>query len=117
MAAVEQILQPSQNELFFSRVPIFVEGSEDIAFIATYLKLIQKWEEFRKYGCHFVNCEGKNRMSRPLAIAQGLNIPYFAIFEEYKNGQTLAHQSSTFKGRAIREFLTRLLTKNSLLNS
>lgn len=81
MAAVEQIMQPSQNELFFSRVPILVEGTEDVAFIATYLRLMQKWGDFRKYGCHFVICEGKSRMSRPLAIAQGLNIPFFIVFD------------------------------------
>jgi len=81
MAAVEQIMQPSQNELFFSRIPILVEGTEDVAFIATYLRLMQKWDDFRKYGCHFVICEGKSRMSRPLAIAQGLNIPFFIVFD------------------------------------
>lgn len=81
MAAVEQIMQPSQNELFFSRIPILVEGTEDVAPLATYLRLMQIWDEFRKYGCHFVVCEGKGRMSRPLAIAKGLNIPFFAIFD------------------------------------
>lgn len=46
MAAVEQIMQPSQNELFFSSVPVLVEGTEDIAIIATYLRLSEKWNEF-----------------------------------------------------------------------
>lgn len=81
MAAVEQIMQPSKNELFFSRVPILVEGTEDVALIATYLRLTQKWDEFRRYGSHFVICEGKNQMSRPLAIALGLCIPFVALFD------------------------------------
>lgn len=81
MAAIEQIMQPSKNELFFSRVPILVEGTEDVALLATYLRLIKKWNEFRRHGCHFVICEGKSQMSRPLAIALGLSIPFYAIFD------------------------------------
>ena len=81
MAAVEQIMQPSQNELFFSHIPILVEGTEDVAIIATYLGLMEKWDDFRKLGCHFVVCEGKTSMSRPLAITKGLNIPTFIIFD------------------------------------
>lgn len=81
MAAVEQIMQPSQNELFFSRIPILVEGTEDVAIIATYLRLMEKWDDFRKLGCHFIVCEGKTSMSRPLAIAKGLDVPAFIIFD------------------------------------
>jgi energy-coupling factor transporter ATP-binding protein EcfA2 len=81
MAKVEQVMQPSQNELFFARVPVLVEGLEDIAYIATHLKLAKRWPEFRRTGCHFVVCEGKGQMSRPLAIAVGLNIPAFVVFD------------------------------------
>jgi len=81
MAAVEQILQPSQNEMFFTKVPVLVEGVEDVAYIATYLQLKGKWSEFRKYGCHFIVANGKGPMSRPLAIAKGLNIPVFTVFD------------------------------------
>lgn len=81
MAAVEQIMQPSQNELFFSHIPILVEGTEDVAIIATYLRLMEKWDDFRKWGCHFIVCEGKTSMSRPLAITKGLDIPTFIIFD------------------------------------
>ena len=85
MAAVEQIMQPSKNDLFFSRVPILVEGTEDVALIATNLRLMQKWDDFRRYGCHLIICEGKSQMSRPLAIASGLNIPFFSIFDGDSN--------------------------------
>ncbi|WAC07860.1 MAG: AAA family ATPase [Thermodesulfobacteriota bacterium] len=81
MAAVEQIMQPSQNELFFSQIPVLVEGPEDIAFITTHLHLSGKWSEFRRCGCHFVVCGGKTNLSRPLAIAKGLGIPAYVIFD------------------------------------
>lgn len=81
MATIEQIMHPALCELYFTNVPILVEGVEDIAFIATYLHLTNRWTEFRKYGCHFITTGGKNPMSRPLAIAKGLNIPTFAIFD------------------------------------
>lgn len=81
MATVEQILQPSQNEMFFTKVPVLVEGVEDVAFIATYLQLKDKWTIFRKYGCHFIVANGKGPMSRPLAIGKGLNIPIFTVFD------------------------------------
>lgn len=79
MAAVAQVMQPSQSELYFSKLPILVEGTEDIAFVSTHLKLSGRWNEFRKLGCHFVVCGGKNPMSRPLAIAIGLNLPCFVL--------------------------------------
>jgi hypothetical protein len=87
MAVVEQIMQPSQNELFFSRVPILVEGVEDIAYVSTYLQMLGKWTEFRRYGCHFIVCGGKGQMSRPLAIAIGLGIPAFVIFDGDTNAK------------------------------
>lgn len=79
MAAVTQIMQPSQSELYFSKLPILVEGTEDIAFVSTHLKLSGRWNDFRKFGGHFVVCGGKGPMSRPLAIAIGLGIPCFVL--------------------------------------
>jgi predicted ATP-dependent endonuclease of OLD family len=81
MAQVEQIMQPSQNELFFARVPILVEGPEDVAFISSHLHLFGHWEDFRRHGCHFIVCGGKNAMSRPLAIALGLGLEPFVVFD------------------------------------
>jgi predicted ATP-dependent endonuclease of OLD family len=81
MAAVEQIMQPSQNELFFSQVPILVEGTEDIAFLSTHMHLSGKWSEFRRCGCHFIVCGGKTNLSRPLAISMGLGIPAYVVFD------------------------------------
>lgn len=81
MAAIEQIMQPSQNELFFASVVILVEGHEDVAFISTHLQLTGKWNEFRRHGCHFVVAVGKQNLSRPLAISNALGIPVFVIFD------------------------------------
>ena len=81
MARVGQIMQPSQRELFFTRVAVLVEGIEDVAFIATHLQLAEKWEAFREYGCHFVVCNGKSSLSRPLAIACELGIRHFVVFD------------------------------------
>jgi len=74
-------MQPSQNELYFAGVAILVEGLEDVAFISTHLHLIQRWNEFRRHGCHFVLAAGKGPLSRPLAIALGLKIPVFVVFD------------------------------------
>jgi putative ATP-dependent endonuclease of the OLD family len=81
MAKIEQIMQPSQKELFFTRVAILVEGLEDIGFIATQLVLDDRWHEFRRLGCHFVVTGGKTNMSRPLAIASNLCIRTYAVFD------------------------------------
>ena len=80
LAAVEQRMA-SLNELFFSRIPILVEGPEDIAFFATWLNVSGVWEQFGAAGCHFINCNGKTSMSRPLAIAKELHIPCFIVFD------------------------------------
>jgi putative ATP-dependent endonuclease of OLD family len=81
MAAVEQIMQPSQAELFFCKAAVLVEGPEDVAFLTVFLKRGDGWREFRRLGCHFVVCDGKTNMSRPLVIAHGLGLPSFAVFD------------------------------------
>ena len=81
MAAIEQIMQPSQNELFFASVVVLVEGIEDVAYISTHLNLTGRWDEFRRHGCHFVIASGKQNLSRLLAAAQGLGIPVFVVFD------------------------------------
>jgi len=85
VAAIEQIMKPSMKELFFTPNAILVEGTEDIAFISTYFKLLDCWSEFRRYGCHFIFTEGKTNMSRPLAIANAFRIPAFVVFDGDRN--------------------------------
>jgi predicted ATP-dependent endonuclease of OLD family len=81
MARIAQIMQPSQNELYFTRIAILVEGIEDIAFISTHLQLSGKWPQFREFGCHFVVGDGKTSLSRALAICKELHIPAFVVFD------------------------------------
>jgi len=81
MATVQQIMQPSLNELYFSGLAILVEGVEDVAFISTYIELSGRMLEFKRRGGHFIVCGGKTSISRPLAIAKELSIPYFVIFD------------------------------------
>lgn len=81
MAAMEQIMQPSQNELFFTKVAVLVEGLEDVAYLTAELLKEDLWKKFRKLGCHFVIGAGKSKMSRPLAIAKKLEIPIFLMFD------------------------------------
>lgn len=81
MASIEQIMQPSQKELYFSRIAVLVEGPEDIGFLVTHMVVHGMWNDFRKFGCHFVVTNGKNAMSRPLAIAQELCIRVFAVID------------------------------------
>lgn len=85
MAKLEQILQPSQSELFFCAFPVLVEGVEDVAYISTYLQLLGLMPQFRRMGGHFVVCAGKTNISRPLAIALDLGVPHFVVFDADSN--------------------------------
>lgn len=81
LATMEQILRPSMAELFFSGIPVLVEGIEDVAILAAYIQSMGNWSEFRQHGFHFVVCDGKTNLSRPLAIALTLEMPVFVIFD------------------------------------
>lgn len=81
MAAMEMIMQPSQRELFFTRVAVLVEGLEDVGYIASHLVVHKQWNDFRRLGCHFVITGGKTSMSRPLAIARELCIKAYAVID------------------------------------
>jgi putative ATP-dependent endonuclease of the OLD family len=78
---IEQALQPVLNEMFFANVLILVEGPEDLGYIASYLTLTNRYDEFRRLGCHMVPTTGKGNMQYPLAIAKALEIPTFVIFD------------------------------------
>ncbi len=69
------------NEMFFCKVLLLVEGQEDIAYITSYLMLTGAIVDFRKYGCHIVPVDGKNRLIKPLAMAKLLSIPTKVIFD------------------------------------
>lgn len=80
-AKLQQALNPSQNEMFFTRRLILVEGLEDIAYLTTWLILTGRWDEFRARGCHAVPVGGKDKLILPLIVAQELGIPCFVILD------------------------------------
>jgi hypothetical protein len=81
MAKVNQALQPMLNEMFFTQRLVLVEGLEDIAYIHSWLLLTNRWEHYRRSGCHIVPANGKSEIIRPAIIAQGLQIPVIAVFD------------------------------------
>ncbi len=81
LAKIHQALQPVLSEMFFTPNVIFVEGLEDVAYITTYMALLDLWEEYRRFGCHLIPVGGKSEMIQPLAIANCLEIPAFAVVD------------------------------------
>ena len=79
LSKVHQALQPALNEMFFTQRLILVEGIEDRAYIHSWLVLTDRWESYRRSGCHIVPTNGKSEMIRPAIIAKGLGIPVFAV--------------------------------------
>jgi putative ATP-dependent endonuclease of OLD family len=79
---VAQVLQPIINEMFFTSVLVLMEGPEDIAYLTSYLSLMDLWDEFRRLGCHAIApYRGKSNLHQPLAIAKLLGIPTFVVFD------------------------------------
>lgn len=81
VAKIHQALQPGIAEMFFARVPVLVEGLEDVSFITTELHLSNQWSEFRRLGCHLIPVNGKDKLIQPLAIAVELGLPVFVVFD------------------------------------
>ena len=81
LAKINQTLQPELNEMFFARRLILVEGREDLAYILTYLNLMEKLDEYRRLGCHIVPASGKNQLLQPVTIARHLRIPTYLVFD------------------------------------
>lgn len=81
LAKLNQILQPSLSEMFFTPRLVLLEGLEDVALITSWLVLTNKWEEFRRRGCHLVAVNGKSELVQPLVIAQKFGVPTFVVFD------------------------------------
>jgi predicted ATP-dependent endonuclease of OLD family len=81
LAKINQALQPSLNEIFFTPALVLVEGLEDVAYIATYLHLLGLWDECRRLGLYLVPANGKSHMIEPLAATTLLSIPVFIVFD------------------------------------
>ena len=81
VAKIHQALQPGIAEMFFARVPVLVEGLEDVSYITAELHLSDQWSEFRRLGCHLIPVNGKDKLIQPLAIAVELGLPVFTIVD------------------------------------
>lgn len=81
VAKIHQTLQPQIAEMFFCRIPVLVEGLEDVGYITTQLHISGQWDEFRRLGCHLVPAGGKDKLIQPLAIAVELRLPAYTVFD------------------------------------
>lgn len=92
---IHQSLQGEINEMFFAKNIIFVEGEEDEAYIVAYMNLLDKWQEFRRLGCHIVRARGKGSIVRPLIVAKSLEIPSYVVFDadnHKRNNHEIQHK-------------------------
>lgn len=92
VAKIHQALQPGIAEMFFARVPILVEGLEDVSYITTELHLAGQWPEFRRLGCHLIAANGKDKLIQPLALAVELGLPVFVVFDADGDAQRADHR-------------------------
>lgn len=94
VAKIHQALQPNIAEMFFARVPVLVEGLEDVSYIATALHLTGRWSEFRRIGCHLIPVNGKDKLIQPLATAVELGMSVFTIFDADGNVEREDHRNN-----------------------
>lgn len=92
LAKIHQTLQPGIAEMFFTRVPVLVEGLEDVAYITAELYLSGRWTDFRRLGCQLIPVHGKGKLIQPLAIAVALGVPTFVVFDADGN-ETSQHRT------------------------
>ena len=97
LAKINQALQPGLNEMFFTSRLILVEGLEDVAYILSYINLLDRSEEFRRVGCHVVSTQGKSELLQPFVIARHMRIPTYLVFDSDadkpdRNGSRVKHK-------------------------
>ncbi len=101
LAKLYPTLNPIVNEMFFCKKLIITEGIEDIAYIMTYLGLLDKTLDFRKAGAHIIQVGGKSNIIKPLAVAQMLEIPVFVVFDsdndKQKESEIILHKKDNKK--------------------
>jgi putative ATP-dependent endonuclease of the OLD family len=80
-AKLAKTLSVAECEMFFCRVPVLVESPEDVGFLGAQLSLMNLLDEFRAAGCHFIECDGKAQLVHILAVAQGLGLRPFVVWD------------------------------------
>lgn len=79
VAKLYPTLRPEISEMFFSKRLVLVEGVEDVAYITSYIQLMDRYNDFRRSGYHIIPVGGKNELIKPLAIAKLLDIEVFVV--------------------------------------
>lgn len=79
VAKLYPALRPEISEMFFSKRLVLVEGVEDVAYITSYIQLMDRHNDFRRSGYHIIPVGGKNELIKPLAIAKLLDIEVFVV--------------------------------------
>jgi len=79
VAKLYPTLRPEISEMFFSKRLVLVEGVEDVAYITSYIQLMDRYDDFRRSGYHIIPVGGKNELIKPLAIAKLLDIEVFVV--------------------------------------
>jgi predicted ATPase len=80
-AKIHQILLWSLSEMFFASKVVFVEGSEDVAFLNYYMHATDRLDDLRAKGVAVVACSSKSGMIHAAAIANSLCIPFFLMWD------------------------------------
>ena len=94
VAKIHQCLQVQLSEMFFTKRLLLVEGPEDVAYLMTYLHLLDKYDDYREEGCHIVPANGKDSLLQPIAIAKCLNIPVFVVFDSDSDKKEPYHEKT-----------------------
>lgn len=81
LSGMDRSLQSSIAEIFFASKVVLVEGPEDEAIITAYLKHRGMYLEFLVSGGHIVPVGGKSKMPMLLALARGMSIDVFCVFD------------------------------------
>jgi len=86
-----------------------VEGLEDTGYLSTWLHLMDKWDEYRRGGCHIVPVNGKSELIQPLVIAKRMGIPTYVVFDS--DADKPDHNGSRVKHEKDNKALLALLGK------
>lgn len=86
-------LNPAVNEMFFCKKLVLVEGIEDVAYLTTYLMLMNQMDAFRKAGCHIIAVGGKSNLIKPLVMAKLLKIPVYVIFDADTDKEQISEEN------------------------
>lgn len=85
VAKLYPTLRPEISEMFFSRKVILVEGIEDVAYLMSYIQLMDKLSDFRRSGYHIIPVGGKSNLIKPIAISKLLKIDIFVVCDADTN--------------------------------